>query len=138
MPSGLVGQLRLAVIVKITRRGDRGLPRRFFRASAKKVGVAWQTAVGSDLALPEVVGPRSLSMRITNAYLDRVMTVAETDPTVAGRFMRVIGMIDPPAALLRPTMLLRIALANRSQPTGRRVVEESGDRVTAGRVRDEG
>ncbi len=129
--------IEATVLRDCLRRGERGLPRRFFRASAKKVRVAWQTAVGSDLTLPEVVGPRSRSMRITNAYLERVMTAAETDPIVAGQFMRVIGMIDSPARLLRPTILLRIARANRPQPTDQRVVEESASRVTAGTGRDE-
>ena len=63
------------------RRGGRGLTRRFFRASARKVRVAWQTAVGSDLALPEGVGPRPISMRITNAFLERVLTATEVDPS---------------------------------------------------------
>jgi 2-polyprenyl-6-methoxyphenol hydroxylase-like FAD-dependent oxidoreductase len=114
-----VAAIEATVLRECLRRGDHGLPRRFFRASAKKVRVAWQTAVGSDLALPEVVGPRPLSMRITNAYLDRVMATAETDPTVAGQFMRVIGMIDPPARLLLPSILLRIARAKRSHRSDR-------------------
>jgi 2-polyprenyl-6-methoxyphenol hydroxylase-like FAD-dependent oxidoreductase len=95
------------------RRGDGDLSRRFFRASARPVRVAWQTAVGSDLSLPEVEGPRPISMRITNAFLERVMTATETDPVVAGQFMRITGMVDPPARLLRPSILLRIMRAKR-------------------------
>jgi hypothetical protein len=74
--------------------------------------VAWQTAVGSDLALPEVVGPRPLSMRITNAYLDRLMTAAETDSVVAHDLMRVIAMVDPPTALLRTSLIARVIRAH--------------------------
>jgi 2-polyprenyl-6-methoxyphenol hydroxylase-like FAD-dependent oxidoreductase len=96
-------------------RGDRDLPRRFFRASAKKLVVAWQTAVGSDLALPEVVGPRPVSMRMTNAYMERVLTAAETDPVVVEQFLRVVGMIDSPARLLHPSVVLRIARARRGR-----------------------
>jgi len=112
------------------RRGDHGLPRRFFRASAKKVRVAWQTAVGSDLALPEVVGRTPPSTRITNRYLDRVMIAAETDPLVAAQFMRVIGMLDPPARLLRPSIVLRVVGANRSRRTSPRPTGESADSAT--------
>jgi 2-polyprenyl-6-methoxyphenol hydroxylase-like FAD-dependent oxidoreductase len=108
-----IAAIEATVLRDCLHRGQRALPRRFFRASAKKIRVAWQTAVGSDLALPEVVGPRPLSTRISNAFLDRVMTAAETDLTVAGQFMRVIGMIDPPTRLLRPSIVLRIAQANR-------------------------
>lgn len=98
-------------------RGDHGLPRRFFRASARNIRVAWQTAVGSDLALPEVIGPRPMSMRVTNAFLERVLAAVEVDPVVAGQFMRVIGMVDPPTRLLRPSILWRVARAevNRNE-----------------------
>lgn len=104
-----VAAIEATVLRDCLRRGDHNLPRRFFRGSAKNVRIAWQTAVGADLTLPEVVGPRPFSMRITNTYLKWVLTAAETEPTVAGQFMRVIGMIDPPARLVRPSMVLRIA-----------------------------
>ncbi|PRC44598.1 2-polyprenyl-6-methoxyphenol hydroxylase-like oxidoreductase, partial [Mycobacterium sp. ITM-2017-0098] len=94
-------------------RGDRDLPRRFFRSSAKKIRIAWQSATGSDLALPEVKGTVPLSMRLSNAYLDQVMTAAETDPTVMLRFMRVIGLIDSPAKLLSPAFMFRVVKSNR-------------------------
>jgi 2-polyprenyl-6-methoxyphenol hydroxylase-like FAD-dependent oxidoreductase len=87
------------------------LPRRFFRAAAKNIAVAWRTAVGADLALPEVVGPRPASMRISNAYMDLVQIAAETDVVVAEQFLSVIGMIDSPACLLRPKVVIRILKA---------------------------
>jgi 2-polyprenyl-6-methoxyphenol hydroxylase-like FAD-dependent oxidoreductase len=111
-----VAAIEAMVLRDCLQRGDRGLPRRFFRASAKKVRVAWQTAVGSDLSLPEVVGPRPMLMRISNAFLERVMAATESDPIVTGQFMRVTGMIDSPVRLLRPTILLRIMRAKR-RPT---------------------
>ncbi len=104
-----VAAVEAMVLRDCLRCGERNLPRRFYRSSAKKIRVAWQTAVGSDLALPEVVGPRPLSIRITNAYLDRVMTAAETDSVVAQQFMQVIGMVDPPTRLLAPSIMLRLA-----------------------------
>ena len=106
-----VASIEAMVLRDCLRRGARNLPRRFFRAAAKKVRVAWQTAVGSDLALPEVVGRRPLLMRVTNAYLDRVMTAAEIDPVVVQQFLRVTGMIDSPARLLRPSIMFRVATA---------------------------
>jgi 2-polyprenyl-6-methoxyphenol hydroxylase-like FAD-dependent oxidoreductase len=113
------------------RRGERDLPRRFFRASAKHLRVAWQTAVGADLALPEVVGPRPISMRISNAYSERVLTAAESDVSVAQQFMRVTGMVDSPMRLLRPTFMFRVARANlRRRPSGSRQAE-SADALAA-------
>jgi len=114
------------------RRGERNLPPRFFRASAKKVRVAWQTAVGSDLALPEVNGPRPLSMRISNTYLDRVMTAAETDTVVAQQFIQVIGMIDSPARLLRPSIMLRLARTSRRRHSGAHRSDEPADSPSVG------
>jgi 2-polyprenyl-6-methoxyphenol hydroxylase-like FAD-dependent oxidoreductase len=113
--------IEATVLRDCLRRGQGDLPRRFFRASAKKIRVAWQTAVGSDLTLPEVVGPRPLSIRLSNAFLERVMTAAESDLVVAGQFMRVIGMLDSPARLLRPSMLRRVVRANRSSRTDRNI-----------------
>jgi hypothetical protein len=122
-----VAAVEAMVLRDCLRRGERNLPRRFFRASAKKVRVAWQTAVGSDLALPEVVGPRPLSMRISNAYLDRVMTAAESDPVVMQQFLQVIGMIDCPAHLLRPSFIVRVARRNRRRHTGAQGPDEQAD-----------
>ncbi|WP_208542920.1 FAD-dependent oxidoreductase [Nocardioides euryhalodurans] len=96
--------------------GDDRLARRFFKAAAAPVDVAWKLSVGSDLALPEVEGERSLEVRAVNAWVDRVLAVAEHDPVVARQFVRVIGFLDPPSALFRPTVLRRMLAARRSGP----------------------
>jgi 2-polyprenyl-6-methoxyphenol hydroxylase-like FAD-dependent oxidoreductase len=111
-----VAAIEATVLRDCLRRGDRDLPRRFFRASAKKVRVAWQTAVGSDLTLPEVAGPRPISMRITNAFLERVLSAVEVDPVVTGQFMRVTAMVDAPSRLLRPSILRRVMRTKRRRP----------------------
>ena len=49
--------------------GEDGLARRFFRAAAKVIDAPWQLAVGSDLALPNVPGPRPLPVRIVKDAL---------------------------------------------------------------------
>jgi hypothetical protein len=63
-------------------------------------------------------------MRITNAFLELVLTAVEVDPVVAGQFMRVTAMVDPPARLLRPSFLLRVVLDNLCRPTGVRSIDE--------------
>ncbi|BBZ37842.1 FAD-dependent oxidoreductase [Mycobacterium conspicuum] len=68
--------LDAVVLGNCLRHEDRHLPRRFYHDSAKNIAVAWRTAVGADLALPQVAGPRPISMRITNAFLERVMIAA--------------------------------------------------------------
>ncbi len=113
-----VAAIEATVLRDCLHRGDHNLNRRFFRACAREVRVAWQTAVGSDLALPEVTGRRPLSIRISNAFLEPVMSATESDPVVAGQFMRVIAMVDPPTRLLRPAMLFRVLRANLPRPGG--------------------
>ncbi len=117
------------------RRGDRDLPRRFYRSTAKHLRVAWQTAVGSDLSLPEVEGKRSPSMRISNAYLNWVLTAAETDPAVASQFVRVTGMIDPPSRLLRPSLIFQAARTIRRRRGADLEPHGLPDSVSAGQPR---
>ena len=91
---------------------DRNLARRFFGAASKPTTMAWQLTVGSDLTLPHVQGPRPLSFRVINAYIDRVLTAAERDPSVAEQFVRVAALQHPFKRLFRPSMALRVLLGN--------------------------
>lgn len=110
-----IAAIEALILGDCLRRGDTDLPRRFYRATAKPIRVAWQTAVGSDLALPEVAGRPSMAMRLTNAYTDRVLAAAEVDPVVTQDFMRVIGMVAAPSRLMQPSFMLRVAQAHRAR-----------------------
>jgi hypothetical protein len=68
--------------------------------------------VGGDLNLPEVPGPRPLSIRLINRYVDRVQAAAETDTVIAERFAKVAGFSKPPASLMAPSVMLRVAATN--------------------------
>jgi 2-polyprenyl-6-methoxyphenol hydroxylase-like FAD-dependent oxidoreductase len=92
-------------------RGDGDLARRFFRAAAKPIDMAWQLTVGSDLALPQVQGPRPLPARVINAYVNQVLTAAERDRVVAERFLRVAALQDPVTRLFRLPTALRVLLS---------------------------
>jgi 2-polyprenyl-6-methoxyphenol hydroxylase-like FAD-dependent oxidoreductase len=48
-----VAALDAVALQETLRQGATNLPRRYFRAAAKAIGVAWQIAAGSDLAFPE-------------------------------------------------------------------------------------
>lgn len=96
------------VLRKCLRRGGRDLARRFFRAAAKPIGVAWKMAVGADLALPQIEGPRPLSVRLVNAYIRWLLIAAEHDPIVAARFLRVSAFLEEPPRLMTPAMLARV------------------------------
>src|ERR1700691_5864146 len=98
-----VAALEALALDRSLRRGSHNLAPRFFRAAAKPVGVAWQLAVGGDLALPEGEAPRPLSVRLTNKYVAGVQSAAETNVYVAAFFMRVAGFASPPASLFSPS-----------------------------------
>ncbi|MHA6760931.1 FAD-dependent oxidoreductase [Streptacidiphilus sp. PAMC 29251] len=86
---------------------------RFFRKAAKPIGVAWQMATGSDLALPQIEGPRPLPVRLINSYMDKVLAAAETDMVVAERFLKVQYLLEPPTRLSTPGIMWRVFAGNR-------------------------
>ena len=52
-------------------------------------------------------------MRLSNWYTDRVLAAAESDTVVTEGFFRVMNLVDPPARLLHPSFLMRVAATNR-------------------------
>jgi 2-polyprenyl-6-methoxyphenol hydroxylase-like FAD-dependent oxidoreductase len=104
-----VAALQAQALRQCLQHGAAGLAERFFRAAAKPISVAWQLAAGGDLNLPHVKGPRPLSVRIANIYVDRLQRAAESDIEVAEPFLRVTGLMDPPSRLLHPKVLFRVA-----------------------------
>lgn len=116
-----VAGLEALLLGECLRRGGRNhLAFRFFDRAAKPVRVAWQMAVGADLMLPQVPGPRSRTMRVTNAYMECVMAASEVDLDVTRQFLRVSGMLDSPMRMLRPAFMLRVAMANRRRASASR------------------
>ena len=92
--------------------GEHQLARRYFRAAAKPIDVAWRLGVGADLALPEVQGPRPMSGRLINAYLNRLLTAAQHDPALTDKFLRVTNLLDPPGRLFGPGVVRRVVAGN--------------------------
>jgi 2-polyprenyl-6-methoxyphenol hydroxylase-like FAD-dependent oxidoreductase len=92
--------------------GDQDLQRRFFATAAKGIGQARQIAVGSDLALPEVKRARTVSMRRANVYTEWALAATESNRYVAGQFWKVMNTVDVQTRLLRPSVMLRVAITN--------------------------
>ncbi len=122
-----VASMEAVALQDAVRHGMNDLPRRYFRTAAKSIGVAWRLAAASDLVFPDVQGRRTASMRFANRLSDWVLSAAETDAVVNTQFFKVTGLIDPPARLLDPRFLSRVARVNRTNGRqGRRPVARPG------------
>lgn len=90
-----------------------GAWRRYYPVAAHAVDVPWQLAVGADLAIASVPGPRPLPVRLVNAYLERLYRVAEHDPGVALAFMKVAHLVAPPPTIFAPAVFARVMMGPR-------------------------
>jgi flavin-dependent dehydrogenase len=106
-----VAVLEAAALRRCLADGHHRLAARFFAEATPAIDHAWEMAVGGDLALPEVEGPRPARLRALNAYIGRLQAVAEHDPVVAAAFVNVVAMLEKPRRLLRPSIVRRVVMA---------------------------
>lgn len=106
-----VSVLEAAALRRCLADDTRDIARRFFAAAAPAIDQAWEMAIGGDLALPEVEGPRPARLRAIGAYIGRLQAVAEHDPVVAAAFVNVVAMLERPQRLLRPGIVRRVVMA---------------------------
>lgn len=99
----------------LDRNGLEGVGERLLSAARPTVQDAWALATGTDLGNPEVDGPRPLAWRLTNAYMQRLLSAAHQDPVVASAFIRVVGMLDRPQGLVHPHILWRVLRGTRTR-----------------------
>jgi 2-polyprenyl-6-methoxyphenol hydroxylase-like FAD-dependent oxidoreductase len=84
-----------------------GLPARFHYKIVDIVDSAWGPTIGEDFRHKEAVGERPAGMSLIHWYTGRIHERCARDVTLALAFYRVMHMIDPPAALLRPSVMAR-------------------------------
>ena len=100
----------------LRRHGLDQVGRRFFRHTRRMVDDAWKLATGADLAHRDVVGPRPLSWRVINSYLNRAVPVSHHDPGVGKVLMEVNSLVAPPQRLLHPRIAWRVLRPRRARP----------------------
>ncbi|MGI5186130.1 FAD-dependent oxidoreductase [Dactylosporangium sp. CA-152071] len=83
-------------------------PQAFFADVARAIDTPWEISAGGDLDFPGVEGRRTMKVSVGNAFMARLQYAATKDSRVTNGFMRVAGLIDPPEALMRPTMVARV------------------------------
>ncbi|WP_159839862.1 hypothetical protein [Nocardia sp. CY41] len=110
--------------------GDHDLAGRFFRAAAAVIDDPWTITKLFDSAMPHVDAEKRRRTALLGALARLVMAVGAQDAAVAGQIARIAGLLDRPAAALRPAVLLRAAwtlgsLGVESLPTLGRVASAS-------------
>jgi 2-polyprenyl-6-methoxyphenol hydroxylase-like FAD-dependent oxidoreductase len=93
--------------------GTNNIARRFFRAADRLIDTPWQITIGSDLQHPGVKGKRTTRLRFFNRYMARLFRAAQTDIVLTTRFLEMLNLLRPPAALLEPQTALRVWSGNR-------------------------
>lgn len=104
--------------------GKRDLARRFFPRAAKVVDTPWSIAVGADLRIPEVKGPRNPGVSFINWYLAKLHRAAHRDPVLSVAFIKVANLLAPPPSILHPRIAFRVF-------SGLLVAPEIPPRITA-------
>jgi len=98
-----------------------GFTQRFQQAIARDIKTPWLLSTGEDLRYPGTEGKRSLSIRLLNRYMRRVIELTASDPRVTTTLLRVRNLLKPLSTLLQPHIILAVLgqeLAEfRRQPT---------------------
>jgi 2-polyprenyl-6-methoxyphenol hydroxylase-like FAD-dependent oxidoreductase len=83
-------------------------PRRLLRDLVGITEGPWRMAAGADLAFDGVDGRGTPDMRVMRGYVSRLHAAAADDAALSVVFVRVSALVDPPAALLRPRVVMRV------------------------------
>ncbi|MFG2357340.1 FAD-dependent oxidoreductase [Streptomyces sp. NPDC048521] len=104
-----VAALGAEVLRAHLRRGGHPAPLPYLRDLARRaVGPVWDTNAVNDLRFPGVPGRRSPRTRFTQAYIGLVQRAASRDAAISHALIRVLSLVDPGTALLRPPFALRV------------------------------
>jgi 2-polyprenyl-6-methoxyphenol hydroxylase-like FAD-dependent oxidoreductase len=92
-------------------------PIAFQKDVAKVIQPAWEMTTSVDLTFPGVEGTRTLKIKFGHWFSRRLIEAASKDARFTAAFMRVAGLVDPPTALQRPSLLLSVLRHAWRKPT---------------------
>jgi 2-polyprenyl-6-methoxyphenol hydroxylase-like FAD-dependent oxidoreductase len=97
-----------------------GFTQRFQQAIARDIKTPWLLSTGEDLRYPGAEGKRSLSIRLLNRYMRRVIELTASDPGMTATLLRVRNLLNPLSTLFQPRIILAVLrqelVAFRQQP----------------------
>ncbi len=98
------------------------LPARFNRSAARIIDAPWAIAVGADFLHPLTVGPKAPATDLVNRYTQRLVRATHRSLPLARTFNRVVNLVEPPTALVRPSVVARVGAASVTGRRGREPV----------------
>jgi 2-polyprenyl-6-methoxyphenol hydroxylase-like FAD-dependent oxidoreductase len=85
-----------------------GFTQPFQQAIAKDIKTPWLLSTGEDLRYPGAEGKRSLSIRLLNRYMRRVIELTASDSLMTATLLRVRNLLKPLSTLFQPRIILAV------------------------------
>jgi 2-polyprenyl-6-methoxyphenol hydroxylase-like FAD-dependent oxidoreductase len=102
------GAMQAEALGESLRQGTRGASDRYRRRAGEILAGPWALATAGDLGFPEVEGKRPPGFGLMTWYGNRFQQLAGYDEEAMTTFARVQHMIDSPAAMFSPRMVLKV------------------------------
>ena len=83
----------------------------FFKRSKKIIDTIWGLATGEDFRYPLTIGARPIGIKLINKYVAKLHRATTKDEVVCGAFLKVMGLLKPPASLFHPKIIWKVMRA---------------------------
>ncbi|QRN93623.1 FAD-dependent monooxygenase [Archangium violaceum] len=111
------GAMQAEALGGCLRQGVRGASNRYRRRAGEILAGPWALATAGDLAFPEVEGKRPPGFDLMRWYGNRFQQLAGYDEETMKTFVQVQHMIESPAAMFSPRMVLKVLTVDPDKAT---------------------
>ena len=105
--------MQAEVLHRCLGRTDHDLSGGYFRGSAKRLRPIWQANRLNDFMVSPADDWSRFPKQLLNWYVDKVFAAAAKDMAITEAFVRMLNLLDPPTALMHPSLLRRVIAAHR-------------------------